>query len=255
MTVKTRILWLIASLLVGVVWVWLWARASEAQLLPRAVLPGPDRVWAALRRGFANGTLPDLMGETTLRMLIGWLLASVLGIVLGCAIGMSPLLRRIVSPTLEMLRPIPAAALLPVGIAFFGLTETMVLTCIAIAAGWPTLLASVHGFSSIEPRLREVSQVLGLSRLATFWKISLPSALPDIFAATRLSLTIALIVACLAEWMVSKPGLGHHIFYSSENFRAADVFSGIVLICVIALVSAAVLGLIERRLMSWNVKR
>ncbi|KQV41304.1 ABC transporter permease [Rhizobium sp. Root1204] len=253
--VRSRTIWIVGSFAVAAFWVLLWSKAVDARLLPAAVLPSPLKVWQSLVRGFSNGSLIDMMISTTNRMLYGWLLASAIGILMGAAIGMSRTLRALLGPTLEMLRPIPAAAMLPVGLAFFGLTETMVLFCIAIASGWPTLMSSVHGFSNIEVRHQEVAQALGLSWLQAFWKISLPSALPDIFSGMRLSLTISLIVACLGEWIVSKPGLGRYIFFSSENFRAPDVFAGIAMISVIAIATTTCLSLFEARLLRWNTKR
>lgn len=252
---RSRLAWIAGSLAVVALWIVIWGKVADARVLPAAVLPTPMKVWQSIARGFGNGSLLEMMWSTTNRMLYGWLLASAFGIVLGAAIGMSKTLHALLGPTLEMLRPIPAAAMLPIGLAFFGLTESMVLFCIAIASGWPTLMSSVHGFSSIEVRHREVAQALGFSWLQTFWKISLPSALPDIFSGMRLSLTISLIVACLGEWIVSKPGLGRFIFFSSENFRAPDVFAGIAMISVIAIATTTCLSLVEDRLLRWNAKR
>ena len=97
-------------------------------------------------------------------MIYGWLLASLVGVVLGAVIGVSQAARAYVEPMLEFLRPLPASAMMPVAIAILGLTDAMVLAVIAFGALWPMLLATVHGFAAVEPRLYQVSRALGLCR-------------------------------------------------------------------------------------------
>ena len=89
---------------------------------------------------------------------------------------------------------------------------------------WPTLLATIHGFSAVEPRLYEVSSVLGLSRLEVIRKIALPSALPDILAGMRLSATVALILTVVGEMLTSRDGLGQWIILAAQSFQAAKCF-------------------------------
>jgi ABC-type nitrate/sulfonate/bicarbonate transport system permease component len=132
-------------------------------------------------------------------MAYGWLAASVAGIALGAMIGSSRLMRTYVAPSLEFLRPLPVSAIIPVAIAAFGLTQGMALFVIAFGAIWPIMLATIHGFAAVEPRLYEVARSLQMSRLAVIFKIALPSASPDILAGMRLSLTVALILAVVCE--------------------------------------------------------
>ena len=90
--------------------------------------------------------------------------ASIAGIALGALIGSSNAAREYIGPTLEFLRPLPASAVIPVAIAIFGLTPQMALGVIAFGSIWPVLLAAIHGFAAIEPRLIEVERILGLTR-------------------------------------------------------------------------------------------
>jgi ABC-type nitrate/sulfonate/bicarbonate transport system permease component len=101
---------------------------------------------------------------TIRHMMVGLAIAACLGIGLGALIGTSAKARAYLTPTLEFLRPFPSSAIIPVTIAFFGLTESMMLAVIAFGALWPILMATIHGFVTVEPRLRDVSQALGLSR-------------------------------------------------------------------------------------------
>jgi ABC-type nitrate/sulfonate/bicarbonate transport system permease component len=229
----------------------LWWAASHAGWVSRVFLPTPEATGASL----AEGLRGDLLGYTLAtvgRMLEGWLLASVFGVVLGAAIGVSPSVRAWVQPTLEFIRPLPASALLPLAISIFGLNPGMVLFVVAFGAMWPVLLATVHGFAAVEPRLSEVARCLQLPRAAFVWKIGLPNALPDILAGMRLSMTISLIVAVVGEMIASQSGLGQAILLAARSFRASELFAGIALLGLIGFVSNALLALAEKKLLRWQ---
>jgi ABC-type nitrate/sulfonate/bicarbonate transport system permease component len=153
---------------------------------------------------------------------------------------------------LEMVRPVPVSAFMPVVIAFVGLSGGMVLIVIALGAIWPVLLATVHGVSSVEPRLMEVSRSLRLNRMQTLWKIALPNSQPDILAGMRIGLTVSLILAVIGEMLTSENGLGHHVLVAARAFRSADLFAGVILLGVIGLVSNVVLQEIERYMLRWK---
>ena len=146
----------------------------------------------------------------------------------------------------------PVSAFRPVGIAIVGLSGGMVLIVIALGAIWPVLLATVHGVSSVEPRLMEVSRSLRLGRIATLWKISLPNSQADILAGMRIGLTVSLILAVIGEMLTSEAGLGYHVLVAARAFRSADLFAGVILLGLIGLVSNVVLQEIERHMLRWK---
>jgi len=229
-----------------------WQAIAIFRLVSPVFLPGPNRMVAALWRGLASGHLSSELFQTVERMVYGWLLASLLGVALGALIGSSRAARLYLGPTLEFLRPIPASAVMPVAIAFLGLSNSMVLVVIALGTLWPMLLATVHGFAAIEPRLIEVSRALRLSRLGIVWKIALPNALPDILAGMRLALTIALILSVVGEMLASQDGLGLAILLAARAFRSADLFAGVALLGAVGYVSNVALQLAERRVLRWR---
>lgn len=239
----------------------LWWVASNAGWVSRVFLPTPQATLASLLEGLnlsgdntnaGKGELLAFTQATAGRMVEGWLLASLFGVVLGAAIGVSPAVRAWVQPTLEFIRPLPASALLPLAISIFGLNPGMVLFVVAFGAMWPVLLATVHGFAAVEPRLAEVARCLQMSRAAYIWKMGLPNAMPDILAGMRLALTIALIVAVVGEMIASQSGLGQAILLAARAFRASDLFAGIVLLGLIGFVSNALLAFAEQRLLRWQ---
>ncbi|WP_376093756.1 ABC transporter permease [Roseomonas sp. CCTCC AB2023176] len=228
-----------------------WWAVTAVGLVSRAFLPSPEAAWAALQRGMARD-LPTQTGATVWLMLQGWLAASAVAVLLGSLIGIVRPVREALEPTLEFLRPLPASAIIPVAVAVFGLTPGMVLGVVVFGSLWPTLLATVHGFKNVEPRLGEVSRALGLSRLAFVWKIGLPNAVPDIIAGMRLALTVALILAVVTEMLSGQQGLGTAILLAGRAFRSADIFAGLLLLAAIGLVSNVALAAAERHLLRWR---
>jgi sulfonate transport system permease protein len=192
---------------------------------------------------------------TVKNMLYGWFLASLVGVVLGASVGISPLARAYLGPMLEFSRPLPASAIIPVAISLLGLTQAMVLTVIAFGALWPTLLATVHGFSTVEPRLYEVGQALRLTRIDVIRKIALPNAVPDIIAGMRLSLTTALVLAVVTEMLSSQQGLGRWILLAGRSYKAPDLFAGVILLGMIGFASSQLLSWAEIHVLRWKVQK
>ena len=230
----------------------LWQLVANLKLVSPVYLPGPDRAFTALVRGLTASDLGAKLAGTVEHMVEGWLLASIAGIALGALIGSSRQARAFIAPTLEFLRPLPASAIIPVAIALFGLSPAMALGVIAFGAIWPMLLATIHGFAAVEPRLHEVAGALRLSRAAVIFKIALPSALPDILAGLRLGLTVALILAVVCEMIAGLNGLGNWVLLSARMFRSADLFAGVILLGAIGFVGALALNAVERRLLAWR---
>jgi len=235
----------------------LWWLASHGQWISKVFLPTPEATLTSLGEGLnlmgqTGGELAAFTRDTVQRMVLGWLFASVAGVVLGAVIGISASARAWVLPTLEFIRPLPASAIMPLAISIFGLSPGMVLFVVAFGAMWPVLLATIYGFANVEARLREVAAALQISKSAFILKIGLPSAMPDILAGMRLSLTIALIVAVVGEMIASQSGLGQAILMAARSFRSSELFAGILLLGLIGFISNALLAQAERHLLKWQ---
>ena len=246
------LLWLgsagVLLLLIG-----LWQLGSDAGVIPQAFFPGPDRSFGVLFDQIGTLEFWSAFLETVRRMFFGFVLASIAGMALGAVIGLSPVIREYLEPTLELIRPLPASAVMPVFVLVLGLNERMILTVIAFGSIWPALLGTVYGFKTVEPRLFEVARILHLSRLELIWKIALPSALPDIFAGLRVALTISLILAVVTEMLSGSNGLGHNIILAARSFRSADQFAGIIVLGAIGYVTNGVLEQVERHILRWRL--
>ena len=243
---------LAGSLLVLGLFIALWWLASHRQWVNKVFLPTPEATLASLLEGLREGALLQQTADTVQRMLQGWLVACVAGVLLGALIGTSAAARAWLQPMLEFVRPLPASAVMPLAISIFGLGPNMVLFVVAFGAMWPVLLSTLHGFASVEPRLREVAGALQLPARHFIWKIGLPSALPDILAGMRLSLTVSLIVAVVGEMIASQSGLGQAILLAARSFRASELFAGILLLGLIGFAANSLLAAAERRLLRWQ---
>jgi ABC-type nitrate/sulfonate/bicarbonate transport system permease component len=205
-----------------------------------------------LIEGLMQGELRERTLLTTERMFYGWALSSMAGVVLGAIVGLSRTAQTWLLPTLELLRPLPASSLVPVGIAIVGLTNGMVVFAVVFGSIWPVLLATAHGLASVDPRLREVATLLHLGRLAFARKIGLPNAFPDILAGMRLSLTASLIVSIVGEMLSAQEGLGTTILLAARSFRAADLYAGVLMLGILGFTSSCLLTLAQRRLLDWR---
>lgn len=222
----------------------LWQILSATRVVSPVFLPSPMSTVDALIDGFDDGSFSSALLETTARMLQGWMLASLSGIGIGILIGVSAQARAFFQPTIEFLRPLPAAAIIPAAIAFLGINTTMGLAVIVFGSIWPTMLATVQGLASVEPRLVEVSRCLRLSAWRFMLSIGLPNAVPDIVSGMRISLSNALSMAIVCEMIASQNGLGTIILRAARSFDSPDLFAGIVLLGLCGFVSSLALKLL-----------
>ncbi|OGA21946.1 MAG: ABC transporter permease [Betaproteobacteria bacterium RIFCSPLOWO2_02_FULL_65_24] len=229
-----------------------WQVLVDQKLISPVFFPSPSRTLEELWDQVASGRLWDPLAATTLRMFYGFALASLLGVVLGAAIGSSRTAREFLAPLLELMRPLPASAIIPPAILFFGLSAKMATIVIAFGAIWPVLLASVHGFANVERLLQDLCAALRLSRRDYLLKVAFPSAMPDILAGARVSLAIALILAVVTEMQASQPGLGQNILLAQRTYRSPELYAGVVTLGILGFLINRLLLLIERRVLRWQ---
>jgi sulfonate transport system permease protein len=229
-----------------------WQLVSFYNFVPSVFLPSPLQTIIALKDGIFHGNWIGLFYQTTKHMFIGWLMASFLGVAIGGIIGISKFANIYIQPFLEFLRPLPASAIIPIGIAFLGLSEGMVYTVVVFGSIWPIVLSTVHAFKNIEPRLLEVRKILKINNLQFFLKIALPSALPDILSGMQISLSVALILAVTAEMLAYQQGLGTAILDAARSYRSPDLYAGVIILSFVGLISAQILNIFKSKLTQWR---
>jgi sulfonate transport system permease protein len=189
---------------------------------------------------------------SVLRFGVGFLVASLLGVVIGVVLGLWPLARRLTAPTIDFLRSIPAPAIISVMIIMLGFGDAMKITAIAFASFFPVLLNTIDGVRGVEPVQIEMARAYRLGRRDELLKIILPAASPQIFAGLRISLAVALAVMAFSEMFAGTDGLGFFIIFSQATYRVAEMYSGIFMLGLLGYAVNILFITTERRILRWH---
>lgn len=185
----------------------------------------PPSTWAdGVAPLVENDTLFAGIGDTALTFLFGLLLATVLGSVIGTVVGASRPVDRALSPSLEFLRALPAASLVPVAALVLGYTAEMKLVVVVLPATWPILLTCRTARRTLSPVLLDTPRTLGLSRWHRTTKILTPALLPSVLLGVRVAAPLALIITLLVEIVTRVNGLGAALGAAQANFLSAQVY-------------------------------
>jgi NitT/TauT family transport system permease protein len=160
----------------------------------------------------------------------GFALAALVALPLGMLIGRIRVVRELLDPFLQILRPVPVTAWLPLSMIVFGLGPRWAFFLVFLGACFPILLNTILGVRNVEPRLFEAAQMLGVSRQALFWKVVLPASLPSIFTGLRLGLGFAWVVILVGEMTGVQTGLGAIIMEARQLSRTDIVIAGMIVI-------------------------
>ncbi|MEU9348502.1 ABC transporter permease subunit [Streptomyces sp. NPDC048278] len=183
-----------------------------------AYIPDATTVLGRLLALLGDPAFLERIGKTLLTLLSGLALATAIAVPSGVVLGSSDLCYRLVRAPLELLRPIPAVALIPLFILMFGQTFQANMWMVVYACIWPILLNTIYGVHDVTRGARDTARAFGLGRIAVLVRVELPSALPLIVTGMRVAGAIALVVAVSAEMLVaSTGGLGSYINDSSQS--------------------------------------
>jgi len=197
----------------------LWEAGSRAGTLPNDTFSRPSDIVVAGARAFADGSIFLATWQTIEAALAGFAFAAAAGVLCGALLGLAPRLERIVGPTVDALRPIPAIALMPLALLMFGFGLTMEASVVAFACVWPVLLVTIAAVRGIEPRLLELARTLEMPFGSSLRKIILPAALARIVVGLRVSVGISLVVAITVEIVINPRGLGYGMIIASQSLH------------------------------------
>lgn len=199
-----------------------------------------------------SGTLLTHLAASMERVYGGFGLAILLGVPLGLAIGMVPVFRKLLDPTLSVLRPIPVTAWLPLSMIFFGLGPRSAVFLVFLGAFYPILLNTIFGVRSVDPKLFEAAAMLGCDGSRMFRQVVLPAALPSIFNGLRLAHAFAWILIVVGEMTGVPTGLGSVIMDGRTLSRTDLVIAGMILIGVAGFACDRVIVAINNRVLAWS---
>jgi NitT/TauT family transport system permease protein/sulfonate transport system permease protein len=217
----------------------------------RLLFPPPSDVVGTLRELIESGELIENIRVSLLRVLNGFIIATILGTLAGLLTGRLQLLQFLSDPILHGMRSIPAIALVPLSLLWFGIGEPSKVALIAWGAFFPIWLNTYTGVRDVPPVLLRSAMSLGAGRVQTMFLVILPAALPFILVGLRQGIGIALIVLVAAELAGASSGIGYMIATSHQLFRVDIMFIGIATLGFLGYVVDRLFTLLQSYLFPW----
>jgi taurine transport system permease protein len=247
-------LWLSVLSILGIIFVW-WLFTFMGWVKPM-FLPSPQAVLGKFvqvwNEGFTNTPFLEHVGISAARVFGAFLLACLVGIPLGIAMGMSPFIRGIFDPPIEFYRPIPPLAYLPLMIIWFGIGETSKVLLIFLSVLAPVALGARSGVKSAAIEQIHAAYSFGATRWQVMRHVILPSALPEILTAMRIGIGFGWTTLVAAEMVAATKGLGYMVLTASQFLQTSTVIMGIIVIAIIAYAFDMLMRWIERKVVPWK---
>jgi NitT/TauT family transport system permease protein len=261
--IRPKALWrrakpVVLALIVPLLLLAFWQVATTQQWT--RLIPTPGEV-AEYMVDFAVGGVYDDAYSATLtshllasmsRVYGGFALAAVFALPIGMMVGRLPTARMLLDPFLQVMRPIPVTAWLPLSMILFGLGAKSAFALVCLGAFYPILLNTIFGVRSVDPKLFEAASMLGCRGNAQFYKVVLPAAMPSIFTGLRLGLGLAWFVIVVGEMTGVPQGLGAVIMDARTLSRTDLVICGMIVIGLAGYLSDRVVVMIGNRLLRWS---
>ena len=234
----------------------LWWLATALGWVKPLFVPSPGAIAAKfsdiLSTGFTGTPLVEHVAISTARVFGAFILACLVGVPLGLAMGMSPVARGIFDPPIEFYRPIPPLAYLPLMIIWFGIGETSKVLLIFLSVFAPVALGARAGVRSAAIEQIHAAYSFGASRWQVLRLIVLPAAMPEILTAMRVGIGFGWTTLVAAEMVAATKGIGYMVLSASQFLQTPTVILGIVIIAAIAYAFDMMMRLVERRLVPWK---
>ena len=228
-----------------------WEASSRLGWLSVRILPEPLAVATAFWNLLVSGSLVHDVAISTGRALGGLAIGGGLGLVLGLLTGTFRTAETLLDTTLQMIRNVPALALIPLVILWFGIDESAKLFLVAIGVFFPIYLNTYHGIRAVDAGLVEMARSYGLKGWPLYREVILPGALPNIFTGLRLGAGMALILVFITEIEATKAGLGFLLWEAFQLLETKDVFAGVVTFGLLGVATTWLLQWVERAACPW----
>lgn len=242
------------ALLAALIGLWQLAASTgfmaDVMNLPDFLVPSPAEIANSL---WDERTLLLEYGWVTLQeIVLGFLLAIVVGVAFAVTMHFSRTIRLAAYPLVVASQTIPIVVISPILVIWFGFGLTPKLLIIALICFFPVTVATVDGLRSVDPAAIKLMRTLYASRVQIFWRVEAPAALPAFFSGARIAVAIAPIGAVFAEWVGANEGLGRLIFIGTANYQVDLTFAAVFVLSLIAIALYALVAIAERRIVSWR---
>jgi len=229
-----------------------WELLSQADLLSRIFLPPPTRIFKFMYQSMVEGDLRSALFATLGRVLAGFLLGAIPGIILGWIMGRSKQLSYWFDPFIAALHPIPKIAIFPLIMFIFGIGETSKIATICITVIFPILINTIAGVRNINPVYFEVAKNYGAKRWDTIWRVIVPGSLPFVLAGVRIAINTSLVIAIAVEFLQGNKGLGVMIGTAWQILNINQMYASLFLIAFIGITINKFLDWSAYKLTPWN---
>lgn len=230
----------------------LWELISRFVIGNKLFLAAPSQVAVALVELAATGELQKHVAVSGLEFFWGYTSACLLGVVIGLVMASSKIGKQVLEPWVAGLYATPTVALAPLFILWFGIGIFSKIVVVALLVVFPVIINTEAGLRTTNPQLVETVRSFGASPRQIFFKVSLPSALPFIFAGFKLGIGRGLIGVVVAELFGARAGLGQLISQSAETFNMPALFAGVTLLAAAGIAMTSAFAWLERRLLPWR---
>jgi ABC-type nitrate/sulfonate/bicarbonate transport system permease component len=213
--------------------------------------PPPSAVINVLLQSSTRTEIISSLALSCGRFALGFLISSIISVIVGLALGSSVRVRMALGGVIEVLRPMPSTAVIPIGVILLGIGERMHLAVTLFGSCWPTIVSTIDSVRRIDGVLIDTGRTLEFSRWQSFFHIVMPAAVPGMLTGLRISLSIALILTVTIEMVVGGGGIGGFIISAQRSFLYPEMFCGILCAGVLGLVANWLFVLVTRLKFGW----
>lgn len=233
----------------------LWFAVTALKIIPELFLPSPAAVWQKFievsQQGFMKATLWQHLAESIRRVFGALIAALVIGVPLGIWMGLNKWVRAVFDPLVELLRPIPPLAYLPLLVIWFGIGEITKVLLIFFSILAPIIISSAHGVISHQKNRERAALSLGATRLQVLQYVILPTALPHILTGVRIGLGVGWSTLVAAELVAADRGIGFMVQSAAQFLITDTVILGIIVIAIVAVSFELFLRWLQKQLSPW----
>lgn len=246
----------VSTVLVLIAALGIWEALAEARVFPSVALPTPVNVWDSFTQvatvGYLQKTLAQDILYSLIRVSIGFMGAVVIGVPIGLLMAESKLVHQVVDPFLQLGRPVPPLAYIPLFVVWFGLGELPKDLLILVGTIPIMIISTIGGVRNIPAQRYEVARCLGAKRRQLFLKVTLPSTLPEIFTGMKVGIGIAWSTLVAAELIAASVGLGWLVEQAATQLQTGIVIAAIILIGALGYLMEMGIRLLERVVIPWR---
>lgn len=228
----------------------LWEAYVRIFKVPIYLIPAPS---AILEEIVVNAGLLYRHSLVTLKeIVLGFIISALVAIPLAVFVVQSKLIEDIVQPVLVFFQTMPKIAIAPLFLIWFGFGFTPKLLVIILISFFPIVIDTITGLKSVEREMLLLMRALKASRYQTFVKVIFPNALPNIFSGFKVAITLAVVGAVVAEWIVSEAGLGYLLLFAASNIKPKMVFAALIILTAIGFALYSIICALEKKLITYE---